>query len=199
MTGLEKIISKIETESKDNCEKIINQAKSQSEEIINKAQSEASAKYSKIISDAKKEAERKIAVAKSSAETITRTKYLEVRNAVVNDIISASYEEIENFDDEKYWKLLLKLCLKNFETGECVMYLNQRDLTRLPADFEDRINSEIYENGAVQVSKKSIDIENGFILDYGDYEINCTLKAVFDDKLEELRDLLSKHLFSSQT
>lgn len=196
MTGLEKIIDKIESESRDNCNKIISQAQARCEEIMNKAQSEASQRYSKTVSDAKKEADRKIAVSKSSAETITRTKYLEVRNAVINDIISASYEEIEKFDDERYFDLLYRLCLKNFETGECKMYLSHRDLMRIPSDFEDRINSEIYEKGAVQVSKKAIEIENGFILDYGDFEINCTLKAVFDDKIEELRDLLSKHLFA---
>lgn len=196
MTGLEKILYKIEDESKITCSDIIAKANAEAQEIISNAEAQAKKQEVEIVSKATEEAERKIAVARSSAETISRTKFLEVRNAIVNDIISAAYEEIVNLDEKAYFDLLYKLCLENVETGECVMYLSKKDTARVPKDFEDKINSEVYQKGAVQVSKQSRDIENGFILDYGDFEINCTLRAVFDEKMDELRDLLCRHLFS---
>ena len=76
------------------------------------------------------------------------------------------------------------------------MYLSERDLDRLPEDFEEKVNSLIFEKGALMISKKPGNLENGFILVYGDMEVNCTLRAVFDEKHDLLKDLLGKALFT---
>lgn len=196
MTGLEKITEKITQQSEETCKQILEKANSEASQIIAKAKAQAIEKANESAEKAEKEAQRIIAVAKSSAETITRTKYLETKNAVVNDILSACFEETEKMSDEDYFNLLFKLCVKNAETGECMLYLNERDLARLPKGFEDKINGEVYERAAVQISKKPKDIESGFILDYGDFEVNCTLRSVFDDNMDRLKDLLCKMLFA---
>lgn len=196
MTGLEKIVEKISEQSEEACLKIIDDANQQASDIILKAKEQAIEKANKIVESAKKEADRINAVARSSAESITRTKYLETKNAVLNDILSACYEETEKMSDKDYFDLLFRLCVKNTETGECMLYLNENDLARLPEDFQEKINGEVYERAAVQVSKKPRDIENGFILDYGDFEVNCTLRAIFDDNMDMLKDTLSKMLFN---
>lgn len=196
MTGLEKIVEKIGEESLEKCRATIAAAEEESRKIILEAKEKGKKDASEILSDGKKEAERKTAVSKSSAETITKTRYLEVKNAVINDIIAAAYEKIENMSDEEYFELLTSLCEKNFEKGECVMYLSRRDLERAPADFEEKLNSLVYEKGAVRLSKTPKEIENGFVLVYGDMEVNCTLRAVFDERLDVLKDALCKSLFS---
>lgn len=195
MTGLEKITEKIIDEAQKNCDAIIGEASAEVKEIISKARAKAKAESEKIISDAHKTARRKQAVSKSTAESITRNRYLEIRNAILNDIISAAYLEIEKFSDEEYFSMLKKLCIKNVQPGECEMHLSGYDMGRLPDDFEMSINSEIYEKGAVHISNVPADIENGFILSYGDIEINCTLKAVFDENMDSLKDMLSTALF----
>ena len=196
MTGLEKIIEKIAEDSAEECKMILSEAKAQADKIVADARSEARKKANDITDKAKAQADNKLAVSKSGAESITRNRYLSVKNAVVNDIISAAYEEIEKMSDEDYFDLLYKICLKNVETGECVMRLNEKDLKRLPRDFEDRINGAVFEKAAVQVSKKPYDIENGFVLIYDDFEINCTLRTVFDSEMDKLKDILSRELFS---
>lgn len=195
MTGLDKIVSRIAKESAQNCAAVLEEANSTASQIISEARNASAKEAEAIISSANEQAQRIISVAKSSAESVTRTKYLEVRNAVINDIISAAYEEIAKLSDEEYFDLLYRLCLKNTETGECMLYLSERDLKRLPKDFEARINQAVYEKGAVQISKTPMDIDDGFILDYGDFEINCTVKSVFDDNMEMLKDLLCNELF----
>ena len=196
VTGLEKIIEKIAEDSAEECKTIISEAKAQADRIIADARNEARKKANDITGEAKAQADKKLAVSKSGAESITRNRYLSVKNAVVNDIISAAYEEIEKMSDEDYFDLLYKICLKNVETGECVMRLNEKDLKRMPRDFEDRINGAVFEKAAVQVSKKPYDIENGFVLIYDDFEINCTLRTVFDSEMDKLKDILSRELFS---
>ncbi len=195
MTGLDRIIEKILAESQKNCDEIIKEASLEVKSIISQARAKAKQESDKIVSDAQKTALRKQAVSKSTAESITRNRYLEIRNAILNDIISAAYLEIEKFSDEDYFAMLKKLCIKNVQTGECEMRLSGYDIGRLPDDFEMSINSEIYEKGAVHISTTPADIENGFILSYGDIEINCTLKAVFDENMDNLKDMLSTALF----
>lgn len=195
MTGLDRIIEKILAESQKNCDEILKQASAEVKEIISQARAAAKKESDKIVEDAKKNAAKKQAVSKSMAESITRNRYLEIRNAILNDIISAAYLEIEKFSDEEYFDMLKKFCIKNVQTGECEMHLSGYDIGRLPDDFEMSINSEIYEKGAVHISHVPADIENGFILSYGDIEINCTLRAIFDENMDSLKDMLSTALF----
>ena len=195
MTGLDRIIEKILLQSQENCNAILNEASLEVKKIISEAREKANKESAEIVSKAKAEAKKIEAVAKSSAESITRNRYLEIRNAILNDIISAAYLEIEKFSDEEYFAMLKRLCIKNALEGECEMHLNGYDIGRLPDDFEMSINSEIYEKGAVHICVTPADIDKGFILVYGDVEINCTLKAVFDENMDRLKDMLSTALF----
>lgn len=195
MTGLDKIVEKILAEAQKNCDEILKDASIEVKKIISDAREKAKSESDRIILETEKTAARRQAVSKSTAESITRNRYLEIRNAILNDIISAAYLEIEKFSDEEYFSMLKKLCIKNVLSGECEMLLNGYDIGRLPDDFEMSINSEIYERGAVHISTVPADIENGFILNYGDIEINCTLKAVFDENMDSLKDMLSTALF----
>ncbi len=195
MTGLDKITEKILVEAQKNSEKIIEDAAVKVKEILSEVRKEANIKSDEIIKAAEKEAQKKNAVAKSSAESITRNRYLEIRNAILNDIISAAYLQIERLSDEEYFELIKKLCIKNVQSGECMMYMSSYDYSRMPENFEDQINSEVFETGAVQISSETVDIENGFILKYDGFEVNCTLRSVFDEAMDRLKDTLSSVLF----
>lgn len=195
MTGLEKIQEKILAQSSENCNAIISQANQQAKEILINARNNAAIEADKIIKNAEAVSNRKNIIARSGAEAITRNRYLEVRNAIINDIISAAYEELEKISDDEYFEYLKKLCIKNISDGEFVMYLNSHDLERLPDNFEDSINSVVYKTSAVYVKKEPIDIDNGFILKNDRLEINCTFRAVFDENMDSLKDRLNKELF----
>ncbi|MBQ7118412.1 MAG: V-type ATP synthase subunit E [Clostridia bacterium] len=196
MTGLEKIKAKIEEQSRENCERIYAETNLKIKKMIAEAREEGNRRACEIVGAAQREADKKNAVSKSTAESITRNRYLEIRNAILNDIISAAYLSIDKFTDEEYFDMIFSLCKKNIQPGECTMYMNGYDLSRLPESFESRINESLYETASVTLSKKAADIENGFILDYGSITVNCTLKSVFDENMEELKDMLSKELFS---
>ncbi len=196
MTGLEKIKEKIEEQSRENCEKIIAETNLKIKKMIAEAREEGNRRAAEIVEAAQREADKKNAVSKSTAESITRNRYLEIRNAILNDIISAAYLQIDKFSDEEYFDMIFSLLKKNIQPGECTMLMNGYDLSRLPEGFEEKLNSAVFETSAVTISKKAIDIENGFILDYGDISVNCTLKAVFDENMDALKDMLGKELFS---
>ncbi len=195
MTGIERITERIYEQSQANCEAILADAAAKVKEIIADARAKASEESDKILAQAKAEADASVAKAKSTAEAITRNRYLEIRNAILNDIISAAYLEIDKFSDEQYFDMIVKLVKNNMLSGECVMYMSGFDLARLPEGFEETVNLEVYEKGAIRISDKPVDIENGFILSFGKVEVNCTLRAVFDDCMDSLKDMLGIALF----
>lgn len=196
MTGLEKIAELINEEAAEECGRILRDTSAEIKKMIAEARVNAIKASNKIVDKAKAEADLISATAKGKAESITRNKYLEIRGAILNDVISAAYEEIEKMSDEEYFELITKLCVKYIQPGECTMFMNGYDLARLPEDFELKINSAVFEKSAVYISKKAVDIENGFILSYGKVEINCTLRAIFDEKMDSLKDMLSPFMFS---
>ncbi len=195
MTGIERITERIYEQSQANCEAILADAAAKVKEIIATARVTATEESDKILAHAKAEADKSVAKAKSTAEAITRNRYLEIRNAILNDIISAAYLEIDKFSDEQYFDMIVKLVKKNMLSGECVMYMSGFDLARLPEGFEETVNLEVYEKGAIRISDKPVDIENGFILSFGKVEVNCTLRAVFDECMDSLKDMLGLALF----
>lgn len=196
MTGLEKILAQIADDSAAKCEAVIQSAKEEAGLIVNEAKSKANEEGKKIVEDAREQADRIISSAKTSAEAYTRTKYLEVRNAIVNDVIAAAFEDIEKLADDKYFDLLFRLCKKYLEPGECVMKLSQRDILRIPADFEMKLNGEFFETSAIEVSKEPANISSGFILVYPEFEINCSIKSLFEENMDTLKDTLCGILFS---
>lgn len=195
MTGIEKITQKINEEADYYYSKIIDEGKQEAAKLINAARIAANDQAAQIVADAEKEAELKTNIAKSYAESITRNKFLEVKNAIINDVIAAAYERIQYLSDDKYFDLLLDICLKNIQKGDCVMRLSQNDINRLPKDFEAKLNVKVYETSAVYVSTKPLKIESGFVLVYDDYEIDCTFKSIFDQSKDEIIDILCPILF----
>lgn len=195
MTGLDRITQMINEEAAIEGQKIIKEASAEVKKIIAESRVKAAKLSKEIVDKARKEADLITATAKGNAEAITRNRYLEIRNAILNDVISAAYLEIEKLSDEEYFDLIRKLCVKYIQPGECTMFMNGYDLGRLPQDFELEINSEVFEKSAVYISKQAVDIENGFILSYGQIEINCTFKAVFDENMDNLKDMLSPFMF----
>ncbi len=194
-TGLEKIKSKIQEQSKANCDEMFRQTDLEIKRILTDARNLAKEKADEIVSAALREAERKNMAAKGLAESITRNRYLEIRNAILNDVISAAYEKLEKLSDEEYFEMLFRLFVKNVQPGECVMLLGGYDIVRLPENFEERINEHCKDFASVVISDEPLRIDNGFILDYGDTQVNCTYKAVFDEYMDRLKDVLSKELF----
>ena len=66
----------------------------------------------------------------------------------------------------------------------------------MPADFEKKIEAAAQENGGrLTLKKEPKEIPDGFILVYGGVEENCTLKALFDAKKDQLQDRVNEMLF----
>lgn len=195
MTGLEKILSTIEQDSNDRCREITEQAQKQAQEIIDAA----SAKAQEDIENAKASVDKKVAEHDAAIEaSVSMTKnriILEGKLDIISSTLERALEVIKALPKKEYFEILKGLILKNVRKGEGVLRLSKEDTEKLPSNFIDSINNALKRGYKISLGE-SADIDSGFILVYGDIDINCSFDAVASAKREELRDTLNEMLFN---
>lgn len=198
MSGLDRIVEEIHKQARAESDTIIQKADEYSEaymaEIKEKVQKEAEALNKKA------QAERELyeAKIKSGMAFQERNAILQAKQQCIETCLQEAKAKIMHLSDEDYFALLKKILKANVQSGSGVMCLGAKDLDRLPESFEKDVQ-QIAEDigGTLNLSKEAAKIENGFILVYGDIEENCTLKALFDDGADRLRDIVAKELFGA--
>ena len=65
----------------------------------------------------------------------------------------------------------------------------------MPEDFVKKIEKIAKEkNGSITIEDSRDNVENGFVLVYGDIEENCQIKALFNGQLDRLKDIANRDL-----
>ena len=104
-------------------------------------------------------------------------------------------DSLENAPAEEYFSILLELAERAAQPGEGVLWLNARDLERLPKDFQQRLD-KITPQGKITLSPTPKELESGFLLAYGPIEMDCTFPSLFQDVYDQLRDAAGAILFA---
>lgn len=196
MTGLDKMKSQILDEARAAADAKLKDAKSRAEEMISQAQSEA-AKTSESISQksAAEVANYKERVA-SSIDLQRRTKILAAKQEIIAEVLEKSYASLKAMAADEYFAMLKKMAAKYVLPQDGEIFFSPADMERMSSGFEAEIKELAREKGGSLVfSKEGRNIENGFVLAYGGIEENCTLKAMFDAKRDELSDKVHQILF----
>ena len=85
----------------------------------------------------------------------------------------------------------MKLIKKNIQNQPGQIAFSQKDLDRLPADFAEKLK----EFSLTISDKAQENLDNGFILQYGGIEANCSFDALFAEAKESLQDQVRDLLF----
>lgn len=197
MAGLDKMTRQILEEAKAAAEAKVEEAEGKAAEMINQANEEA-ARISESISQ-KSEAE--VANYKervlSSIDLQKRTKVLSAKQELISEMLEKSYESLAGMEADKYFEMLLKLLDKYVLPQEGEIYFSYADLKKMPKGYEAEVKkTAAAKGGSLAVSAEGRNIENGFVLAYGGIEENCTLRAMFDEKREQLSDKVRELLFA---
>ena len=196
MTGLEKIIEKINSDSELLCSGIEAGAVKQCEKIA----AEAGEKGKTIIAEAERKAvvdsETVIRMAKSAASQISRQTILAAKVEAVNETLAKLIEALNNLPAEKYFPAIIKLAAENAMSGKCTASLGERDLSRKPADFEANLKNALAAKGAdCTLSDKPGNISSGIFLDYGNIAIDCSFESVIEEKSDIYKEKISEIIF----
>ncbi|MEF2805576.1 MAG: V-type ATP synthase subunit E [Massilistercora timonensis] len=197
MTGLEKMKSQILDEAGKAADVKVAEAKAQAEELIQAARTEAAREAESISRKSEAEVANYKERAASSMDLQKRSRILEAKQAVIAEVLDKAYEKVSTMEKDEYFSMLLKLVGKYALAQDGEICFSAKDLERLPSGFEEQAGEiAAGKGGSLKVSRETRDIPNGFVLVYGGVEENCTLKAMFEAKRDELADKVNHLIFS---
>ena len=188
MTGLDKIIDRINEDSQNSVKSITAEAKLEADRIISEAEAAADEREAAVLEDAEKRANSISERAASSADIEIKRKILSKKQEIIANTIKDAKQKLKELDDEKYFDVVGKLLVK-YKTGDAgEIVFSAKDKKRIPKDFDFC---------GLSVSEKDGDFDGGFVLVYGNIEINCTFDALFEGAYDELSDMVNKIMFGS--
>lgn len=197
MTGLEAILAQIEQDAQTQAEELLSAAKADAQKTLDAAKEEADRQGKAILEEAQHRADALRERAEASALLEKRDQILRCKQQLIRETVSHVCHSLENAPAEEYFPLLLELVGRTALPGEGVLYLNARDLTRLPQGFEQALE-QVAPDGTISLSPTPRDLESGFVLAYGPIEMDCTFRSLFQEAYEQLRDALSCVLFAQR-
>lgn len=118
----------------------------------------------------------------------------------IEELITKAYQEILKWQEENYFSFLESLITARMRAGEGILYFGERDLKRLPKNFEKVLNKQAKKvQGNITIAKEPALIEGGFILCYGGIEENASMDALFQSLHEKMADRLNQLLFEAES
>ncbi len=190
MGGLERICESILADARAEVNDIMTNAQEKIEELWKEYEEKRDNFINTLESETQRvcmaTAERIEAEAASRAREIMLAK----RSEGVEEISRYIMDSIINAPDKEYFDILVKLLKNNREEKDGVVYLSKRDLARLPEDFCKRINQDL-NAGKLTISDKPIEAQGGFIIEYGNIDINCRIESIFEAKKNAFSDIIN--------
>ena len=196
MTGLEKITSEIKADADKSVAAIIDKANAEASDILAGAEKEAAEAVAKINHDVSVRLSASKSTAESAAALRKRRLILEEKQKLIGEVIEEAKNLIYALPDDVYFEKILKLAEKNVNPAEGTIIFNAKDLSRLPADFETKLNMvAVAKGGKLTVSKEARPIDGGFVLLYEGIDQNCSITSLFETNIESVQDKIQKLLF----
>ena len=196
MTGLEKITSEIKADADKSIAAIIDKANAEAKSILAGAEKEAAEAIEKVNHDVSVRLSASKSTAESAAALKKRRLILEEKQKLIGEVIEEAKNLIYALPDNVYFEKILKLAEKNVNPAEGTIIFNAKDLSRLPADFETKLNVvAVAKGGKLTVSKETRPIDGGFVLLYEGIDQNCSITSLFETHIESVQDKIQKLLF----
>ncbi len=200
MTGLDKMINQIRDEAKAEAEGRVAAVRKEAQGLAAQAAAESEAMKEAYARQAEEEAERYLERVRSLADMKRRMTLLQTKQEIIAGVLEKAYEKLDSLDVAAYFDLIRRLLVRYAQPLDGEICFSQRDRMRLPSGFEKEMEKIAAKKGGTlrlaDPGSRDAAIENGFILVYGGVEENCTFRALFDSRKEELQDVAQKVLFS---
>lgn len=197
MTGLDTILDSIRKDGQESADAILAKARQEADGISAQALVDAQLRREEILRDTPQQAQDATDRVLSSVHREQRRILLTARQALIQETLEAAEKSLFELPDEEYFTVLLGLAAKRALPQKGELVLGSRDFARMPANFAKKLQEALPQGAELTVAEKpNPAIDGGFLLLYGGIEENCTFRALFDDKREELQDLTNQILFA---
>ena len=196
MSGLDKIIEEIGASAKAEADIILQKADQYCEEYMANVKKEVQQEVEHFEKNA--EAQRNLyrEKTKSGAGFRERNAILKAKPHPVQEGVTRAGEKLEHLPENEDFDFLTRLLEKNVQPQNGIIFFSEKDMKRMPENFKARIENVAKEKGGqIEFSSDRADVENGFVLVYGEIEENCRIKALFEADMGRLKDIANRKLF----
>lgn len=193
MTGIQTMEERILADAGAEADRILREAEAQAEERLRQARLEADRTLARAQEEAAARREETLRRARSQADLLLRDARLRQRRRWIDQTLRLTLDRLAALPDREYIALLSALLERNARPGEGLLRLNARDLAR---EGIPTLEGELEGGRKVVLSHRPAELDGGFLLQYGEIEMNCGFSAMLEDQRERLEDLLSQALFA---
>lgn len=200
MTGTDRIKAKIMDESRAAADIQLDAATREADEIIAAAEKEAMLAAQKARLAAEEEAahQNKRMLAVASLEE--RKSVLKVRQDMVELAFRKAMDKLAALPDREYGAFLKSYAIGAVREGAGEILLNETDKKRLGQAFVKDLNDSLAKAGKKSTLSLAVDAlkaKGGFVLRYGDMEINSTLEIMMNQIKPKLEVQVADILFNN--
>ena len=175
------------------------EANAQAENIIAEAEKEAFQRMTLLTEKAKEEAALIKQRYKAAESMEDRKNMLKVRQECIDETFEVALQKLSDMPVDKYKLFMESIILETVKNEDGVIVFNERDKKRLGEDFISGLNQKLKAKGlsaVLSLAKDSLDTSGGFILRYGEMEVNCTLEIILDMQRPNMETEVAKILFN---
>lgn len=196
MTGLEKILERIQAGAELQAEEILAAARQEAAEIMAEGDSVTERESSELVEKTREEAALIGRIADSGSELEGRKLLLSIRQELISGVIDEALKRLRTLPDDKYFAVCERLACRFAEAGDGEIVFSAADRKRLPEGFVESLNGKLADKGArLSLAADTADISGGFVLRYGGIEENCSFAAIVEQHRDSLSDRLGHILF----
>ena len=198
MAGIDKITKEILQDAEKEAASIIAGAEKSAASAREKQSKECDA----LRAEADEKLERKLAAERkkivSQCEQIEKLCLLKTKQEIVEQTLLQAKAKLLMMEPDAYFDTLLSMMEGSLYSGDGRLCLGQKDLDRVSDDFVAKASQLAAKSGGtLTLSKEPVNIDGGFILKYGNIEINSSLDAVFDERRDEFTDIVNSILWNN--
>ena len=191
MNGGEIILNRIKTDCDEAVKAIRLEADKSRDAVMAEADREAQSRVKVIVEKNEQKLRQTKAASLSRCELEIRNALLRQRRSEIDKTVDTLLDYFLGLPDGDYFQAIYRLAAQlKGKSGEIL--LNNKDLQRLPQDFEGKIREAGLD---ASVSTTPADILGGFVLKSGDIEENMDFRALINARRDEIEDLINRELF----
>ena len=196
MTGLEKILERIQAGADLQAAEILDAARAEAAVILRQSDEAAEVRSAAIVEKAREEAALIGRIADSGSELEGRKLLLSLRQELVCGVIDEALKRLRSLPAEQYFAVCERLACRFADKGEGQIVFSSADKARLPGGFMNSLNGKLADKGAkLTLADDTVETNGGFVLRYGGIEENCSFSAIVDQNRDSLSDQLGRILF----
>lgn len=196
MSGLDEILNIIQQHQTEEESSIMQSAENKVREIQKKAAQDADDAYNDYMKRSSRQCRLDYENSRSSVDSASKRRLLSYKLEQIDSVMDKVVDKLDRLSDKEYFAVLERLVSRTAGSGDGALYLNKKDLERMPPEFAENIDSIAKKaGGTIRVSDETADIDDGFILEYGKISENCSFRAVLEAEKDSIRDLAARELF----